>query len=88
MPTLILRFLSTKTIAALAFSALAFSALTCFTLTLAMVPLSSIAQTAKAPQVSMKTSMGEIIIELYPDKATGKTATTLARYFIASLTTL
>jgi peptidyl-prolyl cis-trans isomerase A (cyclophilin A) len=69
MPTLILRFLSTKTIAALAFSALAFSALACFTLTLAMVPLSSIAQTAKAPQVSMKTSMGEIIIELYPDKA-------------------
>jgi peptidyl-prolyl cis-trans isomerase A (cyclophilin A) len=36
---------------------------------MAIVPNSATAQTAKAPQVSMKTSMGEIVIELYPDKA-------------------
>jgi peptidyl-prolyl cis-trans isomerase A (cyclophilin A) len=42
--------------------------------TFAMLLLSSIAvvayaQESKSPQVSMKTSMGEIVIELYPDKA-------------------
>jgi peptidyl-prolyl cis-trans isomerase A (cyclophilin A) len=33
------------------------------------IAMSAHSQTANAPQVSMKTSMGEIVIELYPDKA-------------------
>jgi peptidyl-prolyl cis-trans isomerase A (cyclophilin A) len=33
------------------------------------IAMSAHSQTANAPQVSIKTSMGEIVIELYPDKA-------------------
>jgi peptidyl-prolyl cis-trans isomerase A (cyclophilin A) len=39
------------------------------TLLLASIAVASHAQESKSPQVSMKTSMGEIVIELYPDKA-------------------
>jgi peptidyl-prolyl cis-trans isomerase A (cyclophilin A) len=35
----------------------------------ASITFAAHAQDAKAPMVSMKTSMGEIVIELYPDKA-------------------
>jgi peptidyl-prolyl cis-trans isomerase A (cyclophilin A) len=38
-------------------------------LLLASICVASKAQDSKSPQVSMKTSMGEIVIELYPDKA-------------------
>jgi peptidyl-prolyl cis-trans isomerase A (cyclophilin A) len=37
--------------------------------TMALAAQSAFAQASKPPQVSMKTSMGEIVIELYPDKA-------------------
>jgi peptidyl-prolyl cis-trans isomerase A (cyclophilin A) len=39
------------------------------TLLLASIAVASHAQESKSPQVSVKTSMGEIVIELYPDKA-------------------
>lgn len=35
----------------------------------AWLPLSASAQTAAAPKVKLQTSMGDIVIELYPDKA-------------------
>jgi peptidyl-prolyl cis-trans isomerase A (cyclophilin A) len=37
--------------------------------TMTLAAQSAFAQASKPPQVSMKTSMGEIVIELYPDKA-------------------
>ncbi|HTN67236.1 MAG TPA: peptidylprolyl isomerase [Burkholderiaceae bacterium] len=43
-----------------------------FTALLAALPLAStisLAHAAEAPQVALKTSMGEIVLELYPDKA-------------------
>jgi peptidyl-prolyl cis-trans isomerase A (cyclophilin A) len=48
-----------KQLAARALTVLMFSSLA----------MSAHSQTANAPQVSMKTTMGEIVIELYPDKA-------------------
>jgi peptidyl-prolyl cis-trans isomerase A (cyclophilin A) len=55
-------FATLKHIASCAFAAL-------FLSFIAVSAQSQDAQAVKSPQVSMKTSMGEIIIELYPDKA-------------------